>query len=115
MFGLMISPNHVIRHNRTSAILNKTAFAFHLFDTLYIITSSKLRLHYLLNTIIVSSDIKLIRLDQKHVRLARQASPFTRCFLSRIKRHKYGFLLCPVHVMVACYFKNYEHNCNIEK
>ena len=34
---------------------------------------------------LVSFDIELIRLDQKHVGLARQALLFQRCFLSRLK------------------------------
>ena len=32
----------------------------------------------------MSFDIKSIRLDQKHIGLARQASPFLRCFWSRL-------------------------------
>ena len=32
----------------------------------------------------MSFDIKFIRLDQKHVGLARQASPFLHCFWSRL-------------------------------
>ena len=33
---------------------------------------------------LVSFDIKFIRLDKKHIRLARQALPFLRCFWSRL-------------------------------
>ena len=57
-----------------SASLNKPASAFHLFRCLFTIRSANNA--YIENH--VSFDIKFIGLDQKHVELARQASPFLR-------------------------------------
>ena len=52
------------------------------FDAFY--AQSRLIMHDKLKTMAVSFDINIIRPNQKHIGLARQASSFLRCFLSRL-------------------------------
>ena len=80
--GYMTSPIYVIMHSRLQQVQTKLRLLFICFAIFSLL--NLLIMQDKQKTILVSSDIKFIRLNQKPIGPTRQALPFLRCFWYRL-------------------------------